>query len=152
VLTGPNVILTLKIAVAAVTVLLIAAVIAVARGNYRLHGRLNLIFFTLTLMAVLGLELVVRILAPDVFVYINSDSALRQALNRHLWFSVPSTFVLPAMLYTGLKGYVRLHLSLAPSSPASSSCRRRRGNVTCSLPRTSPARSRSWRCPFRWSA
>lgn len=112
-LTGPNVILTLKIAVAAVTVLLIAAVIAAARGNYRLHGRLNLAFFTLTLMAVLGLELVVRILAPDVFVYINSDSSLRQALNRHLWFSVPSTFVLPAMLYTGLKGYVRAHLSLA---------------------------------------
>jgi hypothetical protein len=112
-LTGPNVILTLKIAVAAVTVLFIAAIVAVARGNYRLHGRLNLIFFTLTLMAVLGLELVVRILAPDVFAYINSDSTLRQALNRHLWFSVPSTFVLPAMLYTGLKGYVRVHLSLA---------------------------------------
>lgn len=113
VLTGPSIILALKIVVAAVTVLLIAAVIAAARGNYRLHGRLNLLFFTLTLMAVLGLELVVRVLAPDVFVYINSDSTLRHALNRHLWFSVPSTFVLPAMLYTGLKGYVRVHLSLA---------------------------------------
>lgn len=112
-LTGPNVILTLKIAVVVVTALLIAAVIAVARGNYRLHGRLNLAFFTLTLMAVLGLELVVRVLAPDVFAYINGDSELRQALNRHLWFSVPSTLVLPAMLYTGLKGYVRVHLSLA---------------------------------------
>jgi uncharacterized membrane protein YozB (DUF420 family) len=113
VLTGPNVLLTLKIAVVAVTVLLIAAIIAAAQGNYRLHGRLNLLFFTLTLMAVLGLELVVRILAPDVFAYINSDDSLRQALNRHLWFSVPATFVLPAMLYTGLKGYVRVHLSLA---------------------------------------
>ncbi|MHB1425632.1 MAG: DUF420 domain-containing protein, partial [Gemmataceae bacterium] len=113
VLTGPNVILTLKIAVATVTVLLIAAVVAAARGNYRLHGRINLVFFTLTLMAVLGLELVVRLIAPEVFDYINNDSALRQALNRHLWFSVPSTFVLPAMLYTGLKGYVRVHLSLA---------------------------------------
>jgi len=113
VLTGPNVILTLKIAVAAVTVLLIAAVIAVARGNYRLHGRINLVFFTLTLMAVLGLELVVRVLAPDVFAYIKNNPDLQQALNRHLCFSVPSTFVLPAMLYTGLKGYVRVHLSLA---------------------------------------
>jgi uncharacterized membrane protein YozB (DUF420 family) len=113
VLTGPNVILTLKIAVAAVTVLLVTAVIAVARGNYRLHGRINLVFFTLTLMAVLGLELVVRVIAPDVFDYINNDGTLRQALNRHLWFSVPSTFVMPAMLYTGLKGYVRVHLSLA---------------------------------------
>ncbi|HWG47002.1 MAG TPA: DUF420 domain-containing protein [Gemmataceae bacterium] len=112
-LTGPNVILTLKIAVAAVTVLLIAALIAVARGNYRLHGRLNLAFFTLTLIAVLGLELVVRIIAPNVFDYINNDSELRHALNVHLWFSVPSTFLMPAMLYTGLKGYVRVHLTLA---------------------------------------
>ena len=112
-LTGPNVILTLKIAVATVTVLLIAAIIAVARGNARLHGRINLVFFTLTLMAVFGLELVVRILAPDVFDYINNDAELRHAINRHLWFSVPSTFVLPGMLYTGVKGYVRVHLSLA---------------------------------------
>jgi uncharacterized membrane protein YozB (DUF420 family) len=113
VLTGPNVILTLKVAVAAVTMLLIASLIAVLRGNYRLHGRLNLAFFTLTLMAVLGLELVVRVIAPDVFAYFNSDDRLRQTLNLHLWFSVPSTFVMPAMLYTGLKGYVRVHLSLA---------------------------------------
>jgi uncharacterized membrane protein YozB (DUF420 family) len=113
VLTGPNVILTLKIAVAAVTVLLFAALIAVARGNYRLHGRINLVFFTLTLMAVLGLELVVRVIAPDVFDYVNADDELRRALNVHLWFSVPSTFVLPAMLYTGLKGHVRTHLTLA---------------------------------------
>jgi uncharacterized membrane protein YozB (DUF420 family) len=113
VLTGPNVIWALKIAVTAVTVLLLASLIAVLRGNYRLHGRLNLVFFTLALMAVLGLELVVRVLAPDVFAYFNHDSALRQALNRHLWFSVPSTFVMPAMLYTGLKGYVRVHLTLA---------------------------------------
>ncbi len=113
VLTGPNVILTLKFAVAAVTVLLIASLIAILRGNYRLHGRLNLAFFTLTLVAVLGLELVVRVLAPDVFAYINADDELRRALNRHLWFSVPSTFVMPAMLYTGLKGYVRVHLTLA---------------------------------------
>ena len=111
-LTGPNVILTLKIAVAAVTVLLIAALVAVLRGNYRLHGRLNLIFFTLTLIAVLGLELVVRVIAPDVFAYFNSDEQLRRMLNLHLWFSVPSTFVMPAMLYTGLKGHVRTHLSL----------------------------------------
>ena len=93
--------------------MLIASLVAVLRGNYRLHGRLNLAFFTLTLMAVLGLELVVRVIAPDVFAYINADDELRQALNRHLWFSVPSTFVMPAMLYTGLKGYVRAHLSLA---------------------------------------
>ena len=112
-LTGPNVIATLKIAVAAVTLILLASLIAVLRGKYRLHGRLNLAFFTLALMAVLGLELVVRVIAPEVFDYINQDRELRRALNRHLWFSVPSTFVMPAMLYTGLKGYVRVHLTLA---------------------------------------
>ena len=111
-LTGPNVILTLKIAVAAVTVLLIASLIAVARRNYRLHGRINLVFFTLTLMAVLGLELVSSVLAPGLFDYFKNDPALRQMLYLHLCFSVPSTFVLPAMLYTGLKGHVRTHLSL----------------------------------------
>ena len=51
-LTGPNVILTLKVAVAAVTVLLLASLVALARGQYRLHGRINLVFFTLTLAAV----------------------------------------------------------------------------------------------------
>ncbi len=112
-LTGPNIIATLKIAVAAVTLILLASLIAVLRGKYRLHGRLNLAFFTLALIAVLGLELVVRVIAPEVFDYINRDSELKQALNRHLWFSVPSTFVMPAMLYTGLKGYVRVHLTLA---------------------------------------
>jgi uncharacterized membrane protein YozB (DUF420 family) len=113
VLTGPNVIVALKVAVAAVTLLLLASLVAVLRGNYRLHGRLNVVFFTLTLMAVLGLELVVRVIAPEVFTYFNDDEQLRRELNRHLWFSVPSTFVMPAMLYTGLKGYVRVHLTLA---------------------------------------
>jgi uncharacterized membrane protein YozB (DUF420 family) len=112
-LTGPNVILTLKVAVSAVTVLLLASLAALARGNYRLHGRINVVFFTLTLMAVLGLELVVRVIEPEVFAYINADERLRQALNTHLWFSVPSTFLMPAMLYTGLTGRRRVHLALA---------------------------------------
>jgi len=39
---------------------------------------------------------------------------LRRYLQERLpEYMVPSTFVLPAMLYTGLKGYVRVHLSLA---------------------------------------
>ncbi len=40
-LSGPNVILTLKIAVAAVTVIFVAALVAIALGKQRLHGRLN---------------------------------------------------------------------------------------------------------------
>ena len=50
-LTGPNVILTLKIAVAAVTVILAASLICLLRGRYRLHGRLNIVFFILTVAA-----------------------------------------------------------------------------------------------------
>ena len=68
-LTGPNVILTLKVAVAAVTVLLLASLVALARGQYRLHGRINLVFFTLTLAAVLGLELVIHVISPKAFDY-----------------------------------------------------------------------------------
>ena len=112
-LTGPDVILALKVAVAAVTALLLASLVALARGQYRLHGRINLAFFTLTLLAVLGLELVVRVVSPGVFDYINRNDELRRALNVHLCFSVPSTLVMPAMLYTGLTRRRGAHLALA---------------------------------------
>jgi uncharacterized membrane protein YozB (DUF420 family) len=111
VLTGPNVILTLKIAVLAVTAILIASLVALARGNQRLHGRLNVVFFTLTVAAVLGLELLVRVVQPDVFDYF--DDATRQALTVHLWFSLPATLLLPLMLWSGLSHRGTLHLILA---------------------------------------
>jgi hypothetical protein len=113
VLTGPHVILALKVAVAAVTILLLASLAALLAGRYRLHGRINLAFFTLTLVAVLGLELVIRVLDPNVFDYINRNEELRAALNVHLCFSVPALVVMPAMLYTGLKRHRRVHLVLA---------------------------------------
>jgi uncharacterized membrane protein YozB (DUF420 family) len=113
VLTGPNVILTLKVAVATVTVLLLASLVALYRGQYRLHGRINLAFFTLTLAAVLGLELVVRILDPRVFDYFQEHPEIAHALRVHLCFSVPSALLMPAMLYTGLKHHRALHLPLA---------------------------------------
>jgi uncharacterized membrane protein YozB (DUF420 family) len=113
-LTPPHVILALKLAVAAVTVLLLASLAALAAGNYRLHGRINLVFFTLTLVAVTGLELVSRVLIPEAFeAYVTRDPVVRQALSTHLWFAVPSTFLMPAMLYTGLRHQRRLHLALA---------------------------------------
>jgi uncharacterized membrane protein YozB (DUF420 family) len=113
-LTPQNVILALKVAVLAVTVLLLCSLLALARGNYRLHGRLNVVFFTLSLMAVLGLELVARVLIPGPFeTYIASNPAVHEALKTHLWFSVPSTFLMPAMLYTGLKGHRTIHLAFA---------------------------------------
>jgi uncharacterized membrane protein YozB (DUF420 family) len=111
--TGPTVILALKIAVAAVTFLLLCSLAALARGNYRLHGRINLAFFTLTLAALFGLEVVVRILDPGVFDYINQNEELRRALNVHLCFSIPAAILMPAMLYTGLKGHTKLHLTMS---------------------------------------
>jgi uncharacterized membrane protein YozB (DUF420 family) len=113
-LTPQNVLLTLKVAVVAVTVLLLTSLVALARGQYRLHGRINVVFFTLSLTAVLGLELVSRVLIPDAFQsYIMSNPPMRKALSTHLWFSVPSTLLMPAMLYTGLRGLRTVHLTLA---------------------------------------
>jgi hypothetical protein len=100
----------LKIAVIAVTLLLLVSLAALARGNYRLHGRINVVFFTLSLIAVLGLELAVRIVIPEDFErYVAETTALRT----HLWFSVPSLVLMPAMLYTGLKRNRTVHLVLA---------------------------------------
>ena len=112
-LTGPHVILALKVAVATVTVILLTSLVALARGNYRLHGRLNVVFFTLTLAAVLGLELIVRVLSPGVFEYIHENPEVARALNAHLCFSVPSALLMPAMLYTGLTRRRGVHLALA---------------------------------------
>jgi hypothetical protein len=111
VLTGPNVILTLKVAVAAVTVLLLASLIALATGRRRLHGRINFFFFILTLAAVLGLELVIRFVKPDVFDYF--DDTARAALRLHLCFSIPAAVLLPVMYFTGRTGRGRLHFALA---------------------------------------
>ena len=113
VLTGPTVILLLKIAVGAVTVLLLAALAALAKGNVRLHGRINLAFFVLTLIALLGFELIIRVINPQVFDYISENKELSQALSIHLCFAVPSALLMPVMLYTGLKHHRRVHLALA---------------------------------------
>jgi hypothetical protein len=114
---GPYVILILKIAVVAVTVLFLFSLAALWRGNQRLHGRINLVFFTLTLVAVLGLEVVSRLVYPlvsgddrDLFAYF--DERTREALRIHLCFSVPAALVLPAMLYTGLKRFRAVHLAV----------------------------------------
>lgn len=112
-LTGPNVILALKVAVGGVTLLLLASLVAVLRGDYRLHGRINLAFFTLTLAALLGLEVLVRFLSPNVFQYVRDDEALYRALTIHLCFSVPSAVLMPAMLYTGLLHHRAWHLAFA---------------------------------------
>lgn len=67
VVTAGNVILVLKIAVIAVTILLVCSLVALSKGKYRLHGRINIAFFVLTMVAVIGLEIIARFLSPDLF-------------------------------------------------------------------------------------
>jgi uncharacterized membrane protein YozB (DUF420 family) len=109
--TGPNVILSLKVAVCLVTLIFLSSLVALARGKYRLHGRINMIFFTLTLIALISLELVARVIDPKIFDYF--DEKTRQILAVHLCFSLPSAGIMPVMLYTGLTHRRRVHLSLA---------------------------------------
>ena len=109
--TGPNIILTLKVAVVAVTLLLLASLIALAKGRQRLHGRINIAFFILTVIALLSLELAARIVDPRLFDYF--DEPTRRILAIHLSFSLPSAFLLPFMLYTGYTHRRRVHLTLA---------------------------------------
>ena len=106
-MTAGIVILVLKIAVATVTVLWLASLIALARGNYRLHGRINIVFFALTLAALIGLEVIVRIIDPDIF----KDYQGATAMFVHLCFSIPSAALLFAMLFTGLKHKRRWHVT-----------------------------------------
>ena len=108
-----NVLLILKIAVVAVTLLLLASLVALLRGNYRLHGRINVVFFTLTMTALLGLEVVARVLQPDIFNEFFQATDAWTALYVHLSFSLPAALLLPCMLYTGLRGKRWLHLRLA---------------------------------------
>ena len=111
--TAGNVILVLKIAVVAVTLLLASSLVALLRGNYWLHGRINIVFFVLTLTALLGLEVVARILNPDMFTQHFEQTDSMTALSIHLSFSLPAAVLLPFMLYTGLRRHRAWHLTLA---------------------------------------
>jgi uncharacterized membrane protein YozB (DUF420 family) len=108
--TGPEIILTLKVLVVAVTVLFAAAVWAILTGRRRLHGQLNTAFFVLTLTTVVGFELLLR-LGADVTA--SFSDAARQALRVHLGFAVPAVLVLPVMFWSGRTGRRRVHLPLA---------------------------------------
>jgi ABC-type glycerol-3-phosphate transport system permease component len=112
VLTAETVILTLKVAVIAVTLLLVASLAALAFGRYRLHGRINIAVFVLTLTALLGLEVIARLLEPDLFRdYLDRNDAWG-ALTVHLSFSMPAAVMLFAMLFTGLRRHRNLHVVL----------------------------------------
>jgi len=110
VFTPESVIITLKIAVSAVTLLLLASLAALVAGNKQLHGRINVIFFILTLTTVLGFEVVIRLINPELTAGFSDEA--RRALTLHLCFSVPAAIILPVMLITG-KRYPRLHRALS---------------------------------------
>jgi uncharacterized membrane protein YozB (DUF420 family) len=111
-MTAGTIILILKIAVVAVTGLLAASLVAAWRGQYRLHGRINLVFFTLTLAALLGLEVIVRLINPVLFSEHFKNHNAEAALAVHLSFSLPSAALLFIMLFTGWKRQRRVHIVL----------------------------------------
>ena len=106
--TGPQIILTLKVLVVAVSVLFAAAVVSIAFGKKKLHGRLNTAFFLLTMTTVVGFELLLRCFV-DVSAAFSEEA--RQALRVHLCFAVPSAVLLPVMLFSGGRHWVRLHVA-----------------------------------------
>jgi hypothetical protein len=95
--TGPQIILTLKVLVASVTVLFIASLLALIAKRPQLHGRINTLFFTLTMLTVLGFEALLQFV--DVSTTFGDEA--RRALRVHLYFAVPSALLLPLMLITG---------------------------------------------------
>jgi hypothetical protein len=106
------IILALKIAVVAVTILLACSLVALARGKYRLHGRINIAFFVLTLAALIGLELIAQLLSPGLFLeYLKRHDAMG-ILWVHLGFSIPSALLLTVMLFTGLRHRRKLHIGV----------------------------------------
>lgn len=107
--TPTNTILGLKIAVGAVTVLLTLSLLAIIFGYRKLHGQINLVFFILTLTAVVGFEVIIRFITPELTAQFSPEQ--RDALRIHLCFSIPSALMLPLMLWTGKK-FPKTHLPL----------------------------------------
>src|SRR5437588_13088074 len=108
-----TVILILKIAVILVTLLLIASLVAVAKGKYRLHGRINIVVFVLTLLALVGLEVIARVLDPELFTEHFEYHQAQAALQVHLSFSMPAALLLPFMLLTGMRRWRTWHVGIA---------------------------------------
>ncbi|MFO0821894.1 MAG: hypothetical protein U0792_02050 [Gemmataceae bacterium] len=105
--TGPQIILTLKILVATVTVLLLASLVALVLKRPRLHGQINTVFFVLTLTTVIGFEVLLQFV--DVTAAFNPEA--REALRTHLYFSIPSALLLPVMLFTGKTRRKSVHIA-----------------------------------------
>jgi uncharacterized membrane protein YozB (DUF420 family) len=105
--TGPQILLILKVLVAAVTVLFAASLVALAKKNFKLHGRINTAFFVLTMLTVIVFELLIRF-AIDVTTTFSPEA--RAMLRIHLYFSVPAALLLPVMFLSGVKRRRALHV------------------------------------------
>ncbi len=115
------VILILKIAVSTVTLLWIGSMIALACGKTRLHGRINIAFFALTLTALIGLEVITNLISPGMIseflgtrvvnIPILGSRAAKEMLKVHLGFSMPAAGLLFVMLFTGLKHKRTFHIA-----------------------------------------
>lgn len=107
--TGPQIILTLKVLVVAVTLLLLASLVALAQKRPHRHGQINTVFFILTLLTVAAFEGVLQ----WVDVSATFDDAARQALRVHLGFAIPAALILPALFLSGKMRKKTLHVALA---------------------------------------
>jgi hypothetical protein len=107
-----RVLLLLKAAVLLVTVLLGASLLALARGQYRLHGWINRVVFVLVTAALLGLEGLARLIQPGVFHDYFDRTGAWPAFYLHLVFALPTAGVLGALLYTGLGHRRSWHIAL----------------------------------------
>lgn len=107
-LTGSAIILTLKVLVSVVTVLFLGSLVALVAKRPKWHGRINTVFFVLTMLTVLAFEGVLQVVnVSETF-----TPEARAALRTHLYFSVPSALLLPVMLATGKMHRRRLHAAL----------------------------------------
>jgi uncharacterized membrane protein YozB (DUF420 family) len=107
--TGPQIILTLKMLVTAVTVLFAVAIWAIATGRKKLHGRVNTVFFALTMTTVIGFEVLLRL---GTNVTESFTTRQKDALLVHLCFAVPSAVLLPVMLFLGARHKKKAHVTL----------------------------------------
>ncbi len=112
-LTPTLVILSLKIAVGAVTILLCFSLLALSMGKVKVHGKINLLFFILTLATLLIFEVFIRMIDPTLFKSLWQNPELAKSLKIHLCFAVPSAVLMGLMLFTGLKQKKILHTRVA---------------------------------------
>jgi hypothetical protein len=108
-LNGPQILLTLKVLVATVTLLFAASLVALAMKRTKLHGRINTLFFILTMVTVLVFEVLIRFVI-DVTSTFSPEA--RESLRIHLYFSVPSALILPVMYLSGVRHRRSLHIPL----------------------------------------